>query len=232
MSARSVSRLWLNGGRYTAAAATTGDYPGTTGYITNPRPTNITAGQATDTFSDSVGPSLTMPTAATATQFIVIEKPLCSINQGGRVKPIVNTTAYNVNPDGTSNDTSAFPGVSYPFPDGAELNDATGVAIGNPGDYVYSMNKLNQPIYILPGQTFENKFIPLAGVTGTTTTRVDERDFIIPGDSVVSFTTFSVYDGPDALIASKLVEMGYPVSMSNVDWYKRQLLAEAGGASQ
>ena len=54
MSARSVSRLWLNGGQFTAAAATTGDYPGTTGYITNPRPTNITAGQSTDTFSDSV----------------------------------------------------------------------------------------------------------------------------------------------------------------------------------
>ena len=99
-----------------------------------------------------------MPTAATATQFIVIEKPLCSINQGGRVKPIVNTTAYNVNPDGTSNDTSAFPGVSYPFPDGAELNDATGSAAGNAGQYIYSMNKLNQPIYILPGQTFQNKF--------------------------------------------------------------------------
>ena len=54
-------------------------------------------------------------------------------------------------------------------------------------------------------------------------------DTLIPGDTCVSFTTYSVYDGPDALIASKLVEMGYPVSMSNVDWYKRQLLAEAGG---
>ena len=231
MSARSVTRLWTNGGQYTAAAASTGDYPGTTGYIVNALPTNITAGRNTDTFSDTIGPSLTMPTSATATQFIVIEKPSCSIFAQGRVKPIVNTTSYNVNPDGTSTNVSAFPGLSYPFPEGAENNDATGVAIGNPGDYVYSMNKLNQPIYILPGQTFENKFIPLAGVTGTTTTRIDEVDLIIPGDSVVSFTTYSVYDGPDALIASKLVEMGYPVSMSNVDWYKRQLLSEAGGVS-
>ena len=174
--------------------------------------------------------SLTMPTAATATQFIVIEKPSCSIFAQGRVKPIVNTTSYNVNPDGTSTDVSAFPGLSYPFPEGAENNDATGVAIGNPGDYIYSMNKLNQPIYILPGQTFENKFIPLSGVTGATIVPGGDGQFT-PGDSVVSFTTYSVYDGHDALIASKLVEMGYPVSMSNVDWYKRQLLAEAGGAS-
>jgi hypothetical protein len=226
MSARSVNRLWLNGGQFTVAANLTGDYPGTTGYITNPRPTNITAGTNTDTFSDSIGPSLTMPTSATATQFIVIEKPLCSINQQGRVKPIVNTTAYNVNPDGTSTDVSAFPGLAYPFPDGAENNDTQGIAAGNPGQYTYSMNKLNQPIYILPGQTFENKFIPLTAVSGTV---LQGGDVILPGDTCISFTTYSVYDGPDALIASKLVEMGYPVSMSNVDWYKRQLLAEAGG---
>ena len=231
MSARSVSRLWLNGGQFTVAGAVAGDYPGTTGYIVDARPTTMTAGQSTDTFSDSVGPSLTMPTAATATQFIVIEKPLCSIIAQGRVKPIINTTAYNVNPDGTSNDNSAFPGLSYPFPDGAEVDDTTGIAAGNAGQYVYSMAKLNQPIYILPGQTFENKFIPLSGVAGATVAGADPYQFT-PGDSVTSFTTFSVYDGPDALIASKLVEMGYPISMSNVDWYKRQLLSEAGGASQ
>ena len=175
-----------------------------------------------------------MPTAATATQFIVIEKPLCSIiAQGGRVKPIINTTAYNVNPDGTSNDNSAFPGLSYPFPDGAEVDDTTGIAAGNAGQYVYSMAKLNQPIYILPGQTFENKFIPLSGVSHRCYCSGCRPTYqFTPGDSVTSFTTFSVYDGPDALIASKLVEMGYPISMSNVDWYKRQLLSEAGGASQ
>ena len=228
MSARSVNRFWLNGGQFTPAAILTGDYPGTTGYIVNPRATNMTAGSSTDTFSDSIGPSLTMPTAATATQFIVIEKPLCSILAQGRVKPIINTTAYNLNPDGTSDDISAFSGLAYPFPDGAENNDAVGTAAGNAGQYTYSMNKLNQPIYILPGQTFENKFIPLTAVTGSSV--VGGGDNLIPGDSVCSFTTYSVYDGPDALIASKLVEMGYPVSMANVDWYKRQLLQEGGVA--
>ena len=161
-----------------------------------------------------------MPTAATATQFIVIEKPLCSILAQGRMKPVINTTEYNENPDGTSDNLSAFPGLAYPFPDGAENNDTLGTAAGNPGQYIYSMNELNQPIYILPGQTFENKFIPLTAITGSSV--VGGGDNLIPGDSV--------YDGPDALIASKLVEMGYPVSMANVDWYKRQLLQEGGVA--
>ena len=67
----------------------------------------------------------------------------------------------------------------------------------------------------------------MTAITGTSITGGGAN--LVSGDSVVSFTTYSVYDGPDALIASKLVEMGYPVSMANVDWYKRQLLAEAGG---
>ena len=35
---------------------------------------------------------------------------------------------------------------------------------------------------------------------------------------------YTLYDGPDALIATKLVEMGVAVRPENVDWYKRQLL--------
>ena len=50
-------------------------------------------------------------------------------------------------------------------------------------------------------QTFENKFIPLTAVSGTV---LQGGDVILPGDTCISFTTYSVYDGPDALIASKL----------------------------
>ena len=232
MAARSVTRFWTNGGGYTAAAALTGDYPGTLGYIVNASPTNMTAGSSTDIFQNSIGQSVTKPTSTNATQFITIEKPSCTIKSEGRNQPIVNTTSYNVQPDGVSDNQSAFPGLAYPWPEGAELNDATGVAIGGTPQYVYSNTKLSQPIYILPGQTFENKFIPLGGVTGTTYAAGIEVPVVIPGDTVSCFVTYSVMDGADALIANKLVEMGYPVSMSNVDWYKRQLISEAGGDSQ
>ena len=69
--------------------------------------------------------------------------------------------------------------------DGAENNDTQGVVAGNAGQYTYSMNKLNQPIYILPGQTFENKFIPLTAITGTSIT--GGGDNLVSGDSVVGF---------------------------------------------
>jgi len=33
------------------------------------------------------------------------------------------------------------------------------------------------------------------------------------------------YDGADALIANNLMEMGVPVNLDNLDWYKQQALA-------
>ena len=48
------------------------------------------------------------------------------------------------------------------------------------------------------------------------------------GGGVVSASvSYTLYDGPDSLIANKLLEMGVPVSGSNVDWYKQQLLEKS-----
>jgi hypothetical protein len=39
-----------------------------------------------------------------------------------------------------------------------------------------------------------------------------------------AFVKYTLYDGPDALIANKLLEMGISINPGNVDWYKRSLL--------
>ena len=40
-----------------------------------------------------------------------------------------------------------------------------------------------------------------------------------------AFVKYTLYDGPDALIANKLLELGISVSPANVDWYKRSLIS-------
>jgi hypothetical protein len=35
-----------------------------------------------------------------------------------------------------------------------------------------------------------------------------------------------LYDGPDALIANKLLELGVTINPNNVDWYKRTLIEQ------
>ena len=46
------------------------------------------------------------------------------------------------------------------------------------------------------------------------------------GDLIAqAFVKYTLYDGPDALIANKLLELGISVSPANVDWYKRSLIS-------
>jgi hypothetical protein len=47
---------------------------------------------------------------------------------------------------------------------------------------------------------------------------------VATSDAVACFVKYTLYDGPDALIANKLLEMGITVNPNNVDWYKRSLL--------
>ena len=44
---------------------------------------------------------------------------------------------------------------------------------------------------------------------------------------VACFVKYTLYDGPDALIANKLLELGVTVNPNNVDWYKRTLIEQA-----
>ena len=46
-----------------------------------------------------------------------------------------------------------------------------------------------------------------------------------------AFVKYTLYDGPDALIANKLLELGISVSPANVDWYKRSLISQQSAAS-
>jgi hypothetical protein len=56
----------------------------------------------------------------------------------------------------------------------------------------------------------------------------EEITFHQNGAGVACFIKYTLYDGPDALIANKLLEMGVTVNPNNVDWYKRSLLENGG----
>ncbi len=56
----------------------------------------------------------------------------------------------------------------------------------------------------------------------------DEIVFHQNGAGIACFVKYTLYDGPDALIANKLLEMGVTVNPNNVDWYKRSLLENGG----
>ena len=126
----------------------------------------------------------------------------------------INTTDYFLNPDNVTN--SGIPGTASPYPRSL--------------DFQPSFN-LYPDVYVLPGQVWDVRVTSFAlgvnwgrealGAVAPSATFGNGSDFN-------AFCKYTLYDGPDALIANKLLEMGISINPGNVDWYKRSLLSAQG----
>lgn len=70
-------------------------------------------------------------------------------------------------------------------------------------------------IYVLPGQVWDVLLYNTIAIAAT--------------DDVRAYVKYTLYDGADAAIATKLLELGIRVTPENVDWYKRTLIERSGG---
>jgi len=142
----------------------------------------------------------------------------------------INTTDYFLNPDNVTND--GIPGTASPYPRSLDMQP--------------SFN-LYPDVYVLPGQVwdvrvtsycqdanFNTDVANTAGYLGNWG-KVAAAGVVTPiagaggpefnGIDFNAFVKYTLYDGPDALIANKLLEMGISINPGNVDWYKRSLLS-------
>jgi hypothetical protein len=188
-------------------------------------------GRSVSIFVGGFGNNITKPAETTATEFVVIEDiaitPTASASSlpttpgttayrgliiatagiglaGPRayVQVRINTTDYFLDPDNVPND--GIPGTGSPYPRSVNFQP--------------SFN-LYPDVYVLPGQVWDilTVYYTQTGV-GDSLGEVDSGDYR-------AFTKYTLYDGPDALIANKLLEMGISINPGNVDWYKRSLLS-------
>ena len=99
-----------------------------------------------------------------------------------------------------------------------QLLDLTSVTASSVGsENILKSFDLYPDVYVLPGQTFQILYTTSVGTTSTDATSTE----------VVScFVKYTLYDGPDALIANKLLELGVTINPNNVDWYKRSLIEQ------
>ena len=181
---------------------------------TSDEPAQLVANREYDIFTGGVGNNITKPAETTATQFIVIEDIAASPVLGSAVQIRINTTDYFQNPDVT--DMVGIPGLASPYPRGApsSLDLALTTAGGVGSENILKSFDLYPDVFVLPGQTFQILYSSRNG-TSTTTTQV-----------VSCFLKYTLYDGPDALIANKLLELGVTINPNNVDWYKRSLIEQ------
>ncbi len=160
-------------------------------------------------FVGGLGNNITKPAETTATQFVVIEQvastpstpiTLQSTGMGAFTQIRINTTDYFLNPDNRPND--GVPGTASPYPRSVQFQP--------------SFN-LYPDVYVLPGQVWDVLVRVTAGTGPAGVSAINFRP--------EAFVKYTLYDGPDALIANKLLELGISVSPANVDWYKRSLIS-------
>ena len=208
MSMRSQVYEWANlapSGQTSTLRRTTSDLP-----------VVLPANRELDLFIGGYGNNITKPAETTATQFVVIEDIAWAAQAIGIVQIRINTTDYFQNPDVTN--MLGIPGLASPYPRGS-ASTAGGT------DNLLKSFDLYPDVYVLPGQVWDvlvtwynNNGLPGAGAGGGDATQCQSGD-------LRAFTKYTLYDGPDALIANKLLEMGISINPGNVDWYKRSLLS-------
>ena len=188
-------------------------------------------GNSVSIFIGGFGNNITKPAETTATQFVVIEDVAVSptafgisgttkgdvyrgLTQSGPVAGAgagtgvfgnrayiqirINTTDYFLDPDNVGND--GIPGAASPYPRSTNFQPCF---------------NLYPDVYVLTGQVFD-ALITCYGTNAAGTT--------VANNTLSAFMKYTLYDGPDALIANKLLEMGISINPGNVDWYKRTLI--------
>jgi hypothetical protein len=192
-------------------------------------------GSALSIFVGGFGNNITKPAETTATQFCVIEDiavtpsaftmnagditggntyrglptgPTVNASTGiagprAYVQIRINTTDYFLDPDNVGND--GVPGTASPYPRSVNFQPCF---------------NLYPDVYVLPGQTWDVR------VTAYQSNNYAAGDLV--AGNLQCFVKYTLYDGPDALIANKLLEMGISVNPGNVDWYKRTLIQSQG----
>ena len=169
-------------------------------------PIALVANREYDVFIGGVGNNITKPAETTATQFVVIEDIACSAHLNGAVQIRINTTDYFQNPDVT--DMIGIPGLASPYPRGSA------VTVGGTIENLLKSFDLYPDVYVLPGQVWQILYTARTATDSTST------------EVVGVFVKYTLYDGPDALIANKLLELGVTINPNNVDWYKRSLIEQ------
>ena len=192
--------------------------------------TNANTGNATSIFIGGFGNNITKPAETTATQFVVIEdvavSPTAFASSGyaaaqdyrglvngaengvwgnrAYIQIRINTTDYFLDPDNVGND--GIPGAASPYPRSTNFQPCF---------------NLYPDVYVLPGQVFDalvTTYQNGAFASAAPAAPAYESSLLY------AFMKYTLYDGPDALIANKLLEMGISINPGNVDWYKRTLI--------
>jgi hypothetical protein len=170
------------------------------------RAIQLNADQSIDIMVGDIGNNLEMPAELRAHQFIIIDSIGCWPYQAA-INIRIGTTRYFQNPDGVPD--RGMPASAMPF---QPITVTSGQQ--NLGYY----ESLVPPVYVLPGQPWGIEFTPWTTLNAGSPAPTTDNDI------ARAYVRYLLIDGPDQLIAMKLLKANIPVSADNIQWYKQQLI--------
>lgn len=164
----------------------------------------LPSNRAIDIFIGGIGNNIDIPAELKATQFVVIDA-IAVWPQNLAAQIYVNTTRYFQDPDNKT--TEGITGNVVPFPN------------GNGGIYNHDYkNGLNPPLYILPNQTWGIEVTPLTDIPEYTGNDVTDSNIAF------CFVKYLLIDGVDAIVAKKLLDIGWELTAENIQRYKEDII--------
>ena len=159
-----------------------------------------------DIMIGGIGNNLEMPAANRAHQFIVIDN-IGSYPFTAALNIRIETTLYFQRPDNVPSE--GMPALAMTF--------GPSTITGNL-EVLSFMNKLTPTVYVLPGQTW--------GIEYNTPAVLNAGGTIPVTDNTIAraFVAYLLIDGPDQLIAMRLLNQNIPINPENIQWYKQQLI--------
>ena len=159
-----------------------------------------------DIMVGGVGNNLEEPAQLRATELVVIDH-FGSFPFPAGVNIRIGTTRYFQNPDGIPD--IGMPARAMPFQP---------ITITAGQSNIGFFEGITPPIYVLPGQTW--------GVEYTSWATLNAGNPVPTTDDQIAraYVRYLLIDGPDMLIAKRLLAQNIPISAENIQWYKQNLI--------
>ena len=183
----------------------------------------IQPNQVVDIFNGDIGNNLDIPGQLKAYQFIVLDG-IAIYPETFNAQIIVNTTRYFQDPDRVPSRMGGISGNVVPFPNGTPTTSIAGGIAQNKGGLLNFLDGgLKPPVIIRPGDrwavevTNNGDIFPFAN--GTTNLKTSKDAFVAR-----CFIKYLLIDGADCIVAQRLIDSGWPLTVENLWRYKQDII--------
>ena len=178
-----------------------------------------------DIFNGDIGNNLDIPGQLKAYQFIVLDG-IAVYPETFNAQIIVNTTRYFQDPDGVPSRDGGISGATVPFPNGAPPSTATSLARGRLGGMlnIDFQEGLQPPVIIKPGDRWAVEVKNNSGKTWPFERGSFELKTTTDIGVARCFIKYLLIDGADCIVAQRLIDAGWPLTVENLWRYKQDLI--------